>query len=76
VRSNHVHVVVTAPGYDPLTVTDQFKAWCTRLLKQNGETRENYWTEGASRRWINKEPDLDEVISYVVDAQDRKDRDE
>ena len=32
-RSNHVHVVVSAPGYTPETARDQFKAWCTRRLK-------------------------------------------
>jgi hypothetical protein len=32
-RSNHVHVVVTA-NRDPDEVREQFKAWCTRRLKQ------------------------------------------
>ena len=33
IRSNHVHVVVSAANYDPETVASQFKAWCTRMLK-------------------------------------------
>ncbi len=71
-RSNHVHVVVTAPGYKPATVRDQFKAWCTRLLKPLHAGRERFWTEGGSRRWINHEDDLEAAITYVNEAQDRK----
>jgi REP element-mobilizing transposase RayT len=35
VRTNHVHVVVTANGRDPEDVLNQFKAWCTRKLKEH-----------------------------------------
>jgi REP element-mobilizing transposase RayT len=75
-RSNHVHVVVTAAGYKPETVRDQFKAWCTRRLKDAGVTRTRFWTEGGSRRWINHEDDLEAAIVYVIDAQDRMGRSE
>lgn len=71
-RSNHVHVVVTAPGYEPETVRDQLKAWCTRKLKPTNPGRERFWTEGGSRRWINHEDDLEAAIMYVNEAQDRK----
>jgi REP element-mobilizing transposase RayT len=33
-RTQHVHVVVTAPNHDPDDVMDQVKAWCTRRLKE------------------------------------------
>ncbi len=69
-RSNHVHVVVTAPGYEPEPVYEQFKAWCTRHLKVSHKERENFWTERASRRWINHEEDLEAAILYVLEAQD------
>ena len=72
IRSNHVHVVVTAPGYKPETVRDQFKAWRTRKLKEAGEARTLFWTEGASCRSINNDEDLEAAVVYVVDAQDRK----
>ena len=72
-RTNHVHVVLTAPGYRPETVRDQLKAWCTRKLKPNYATREHFWTEGASRRYLNKPEDLEAAIIYVSEAQDRKD---
>ena len=72
VRSNHVHVVVTATGYKPETVRDQFKSWCTRKLKEIGESRSQFWTEGASCRWINTDDDLEASVVYVLDVQDRK----
>lgn len=71
-RSNHVHVVVTATGYDPRTVHDQFKAWCTRHLKHRHANRKRFWTEGGSCRWINQEDELESAVVYVKDAQDRK----
>ena len=71
-RSNHVHVVVTAPRYHPKTARDQFKAWCTRQLKPLHQGRGGFWTEGGSCRWINQEDDLESAIVYVSDAQDGK----
>ena len=70
VRTNHVHVVVTAAGYSPETVYEQFKAWCTRHLKAVYSERENFWTERASRRWINHEDDLEAAVIYVLELQD------
>ena len=61
-QSNHVHVVVAAPGYDPEIVRDQFKAWCTRHHKPSNPGRDQFWTEGASRRSINHEGDLESTI--------------
>ncbi len=72
VRSNHVHVVVTAPDYPGNAVRDQLKAWCSRILKGNHPGRKRFWTEGASCRWINKDNDLATAIEYVSEAQDRK----
>ena len=74
-RSNHVHVVVTSPGYEPDVVRNQFKAWCTRHLKPGNPGRERFWTEGASCRWINHSDDLESAVLYTTDSQDRKGRD-
>ena len=71
-RSNHVHVVVTAPEYAPDTVSDQFKAWCTKKLKPYYPNRDRFWTERSSCRWINHEDDLNSAIVYVLESQDRK----
>ena len=43
-----------------------------RILKTHEPTRSRFWSEGGSRRWINTEEDLDAVVVYVMDAQDRK----
>jgi len=76
-RSNHVHVVVAAPGYEPEMVMDQFKAWCTRNLKDHDkaqkhekEARTKWWTERGSRRWINGQKSLDAAVEYVLEQQD------
>ena len=72
-RSNHVHVVVTSPGYLPKTVAIQFKAWTTKRLQQIVPQRTKFWTQGTSCRWINTEDDLVSAIEYTIEAQDRKD---
>lgn len=68
-RTNHVHVVVTAPGYHPDTVRDQFKSWCTSGLKEHQRKRHpgsvvrtKWWTERGSQRWINDEEGLNNLI--------------
>src|SRR5262245_26539839 len=38
-RSNHVHVAVTAPGRTIEVPREQFKAWCTRRLKEFDQAR-------------------------------------
>jgi len=38
-RTQHVHVVVTAPNRDPDDVMDQLKAWCTRHLKEHSTSK-------------------------------------
>ena len=62
-RTQHVHVVVTARQRHPEVVMDQFKAWCTRRLKELERShrpaeralRQNWWTQGGSKRWLNDE---------------------
>lgn len=78
VRTNHVHVVVTATGYSPRRVADEFKAWYTRALKaadrialEPVQVRERWWTEGASKRRITTEAALEAGIRYVNDGQDK-----
>jgi REP element-mobilizing transposase RayT len=72
VRSNDVHVVVTAAGYAPETAREQLKAWSTRKLKGLAKDRFRFWTEGGSCRWINHEAELEAAMVYVNEAQDRK----
>ena len=65
-------MVVTATGYTSKTVREQFQAWCTRKLKTHVPNREHFWTEGGSGRFVNTEDDLERVILYASEAQDRK----
>jgi hypothetical protein len=75
--------VVTADR-NPDEVRDQFKAWCTRKLKElekvrrsrAGElpslprrVREKWWAERGSRRYIGDEDSLEAVIRYVLEGQ-------
>ena len=77
VRTNHVHVVVSAAARDPDEVMNQFKAWCTRKLKEHERSRGtpatdirmHWWTERGSRRWLNDETSLSAAIDYVVEGQ-------
>jgi hypothetical protein len=79
-RSNHLHVVVSA-AVPPQRIQAQFKAWCTRRLKElerkrreqradRSPLRVEWWAERGSRRWINDEDGLVETILYVRDYQD------
>lgn len=76
-RTQHVHVVVTAPGRRPEDAMDQFKAWCTRRLKERerlrqsvpGAIRQNWWTQRGSHRWINDTNGLADAALYVLDGQ-------
>ncbi len=75
-RTQHVHVVVTAPGKRPDDVMDQFKAWCTRRLKEhqiaalkpeaqakdNAKVRQNWWTQRASKRQLFTEASFEAAI--------------
>jgi hypothetical protein len=76
-RTEHVHVVVTAPGRKPDDVMDQFKAWCTRKLGEHeraritaaGDYRQDWWTQGGSKRWLNDGNSLEAAILYVREGQ-------
>ncbi len=83
-RTNHLHVVV-GTNTNPNIIRVQFKAWCTRRLKElenrrlqaPGQVdkvrsvRQNWWAERGSKRFINDERSLEAAIIYVKDGQDR-----
>ena len=77
VRSNHVHLVVSAAA-DPQKVRDQFKANATRVLRQppHAIEQEHIWTRGGDIEFIDRESDLALVALYVTEAQDRKHREQ
>ncbi len=75
-RSNHVHIVVTADK-PPKVVLNQFKANVTRVLREEpgAITNETVWTQGGDCEVVDGEENLQRVIEYVTEVQDRKDRD-
>ena len=86
VRSNHVHVAVTvvpktgnedhraADGIK--RVRDELKANATRVLRrgENPVTNEKVWTKGGDIEFIDTNDDLEQVVIYITEAQDRMDR--
>lgn len=74
-RSNHVHLVVSANNA-PEIVRDEFKANATRVLRQDASALvyQRVWTRGGNCEVINGENDLEQVVQYVIEAQDRMGR--
>jgi hypothetical protein len=76
-RSNHLHVVFNGQ-LQPDVMRTQFKAWCTRRLKEREiaqglsptNVRQNWWAERGSCRYINDDASLEAARLYVRDAQD------
>ncbi len=77
VRTNHIHVVVTADR-DGKVARDQFKAWCSQKLSdQAGLTtpvarkagRRHWFTEGGDCKEIDTEEYLQNAITYVLEGQ-------
>ena len=76
-RSNHMHLVVGAFDTHPNKIRVDIKAWCTRRLKErSNRSRENWWAERGSQRYIFNDDSLELVLQYVTEAQDRKHLDE
>jgi REP element-mobilizing transposase RayT len=72
-RSNHMHIVVAAQKTNPKKIRKDIKAWCARRLGASFDpTRENWWAERGSIRYIWTEDSLAIVIAYVNEAQNRK----
>jgi REP element-mobilizing transposase RayT len=72
-RTNHVHVVVTADGYAGDKVRDQLKANATRGLREHWEVFRDrpVWTTLGDWKCMNTDEDLETVMRYVTEAQDR-----
>lgn len=73
VRTNHAHVIVAAAA-EPDVVMEQFKAWCTRLLRDGGLVGpdQKVWTEGGSTRYLWDERSLEAARRYVREGQGPK----
>ena len=76
VRTNHIHLVVTADA-SPEEVMNQLKAWCSRRLNEHAAVqsttprrdRSQWWTQHGSTKWVNDERYLHNAILYVLEGQ-------
>ena len=70
VRTNHVHVVVTA-AKEPERVMNDFKAYATRRLAEAGllPTKAKVWSRHGSTLYLWTEPALLEKCRYVREGQ-------
>jgi REP element-mobilizing transposase RayT len=70
VRTNHVHVVVTAAA-SPEKVMSDFKAWASRRLREAfaEDADRNRWTQHGSTRYLWTQAAVAEKVEYVVDDQ-------
>lgn len=71
VRTNHVHVVVSAHGYTPEVALQQFKQWCTRRLRARGLFSEDQliWTDHGSTPYLWDEQSVAYAMDYVANRQ-------
>jgi hypothetical protein len=70
VRTNHVHIVVTASA-KPEKVMADFKAWASRRLREAFQevADRDRWTQHGSTLWLNSEEALAAKCVYVIDEQ-------
>ena len=52
VRSNHIHILMSAKDIRPKIVCQRLKAISTIVLKRSHKNRKRFWTEGCSTRFI------------------------
>ena len=67
VRSNHVHVAITASNETPEKVMGDIKAKGTRVLRENGfiEKERKVWTEHGSTLYLFKEDHLYNTCRHI-----------
>ncbi len=74
-RTNHVHVVASAPATGD-TMRSQFKLWCSRALSEQAglavrgkDGQRRWWTEAGDIEWIDSDESLASVVHYVNELQ-------
>jgi len=70
-RSTHVHVVVAAENHRPDEVLRSLKAWCSRRLAARVMCSTSRWSRGGSVRRLYESRDVEAVVVYVAELQDR-----
>ena len=71
VRTNHVHVVVSA-STKPEPIINAFKSYSTRKLRELDllSSEISPWSRGGSRRYLWKQRHVDLAINYVLYCQE------
>ena len=72
VRTNHVHVVVSAPDWAPERVLTVLKAFATRSLREEEliPADARVWARHGSTRYLWSEEDVLAAAQYVLEGQD------
>lgn len=70
IRSNHVHVVISA-ACKPEKVMSDVKAWCSRRLREafDESSDRDRWTQHGSTRYLNDETSFAAAVRYVLEEQ-------
>jgi REP element-mobilizing transposase RayT len=71
VRTNHVHIVVSAETHTPERVMNDFKSWCTRRLREEkliGDAT-HVWSRHGSTEYLWKEDQVAAARDYVLNRQ-------
>ncbi len=68
VRSNHIHIVVSALE-KPEKIMSTFKSYSTRALRTSGINRTRFWTTHGSTKYLWSKEKLETAIEYVRDRQ-------
>ena len=69
IRSNHVHVVVSAPAHRPGQVMGTLKAYASRAMNTKNRVPRSWWTRQGSKHLLHNERSLHAAIRYV-ESQD------
>lgn len=70
VRTEHIHVVVSADG-EPERVMTSLKAWATRRAREAGLVKpdQRLWSRHGSTVYLWREAELRRAIRYVLEGQ-------
>ncbi|PKL48458.1 MAG: hypothetical protein CVV39_04310 [Planctomycetes bacterium HGW-Planctomycetes-1] len=71
VRSNHIHIVVSA-SEKPEKIMSVLKSYSTRNLRALGVNKLKFWTTHGSTKYLWTKEKLDAAIQYVRDGQGRR----
>jgi REP element-mobilizing transposase RayT len=71
VRTNHVHLVVSAAS-SPELALNSLKAWATRRLVERGcwQRGVKLWARHGSTRYLWEHPNIEAACTYTREAQD------